>query len=128
LDRDASECDPSIINELQAEANKDSRRRQPAQSNYDNDRETRNPTKKTMIMEKRQEVCFSLKPVKVCPKGYEASETDQDEQVDFVCYKRSSTTAQQKLREARDEQVITFENETPDYTEMVTIPRRCVQY
>lgn len=86
------------------------------------------PIKKTITVEKRNEVCFSLKPVNACPKGFENADSEgKQEEVNFACFARSSTDAQRYLREAR-ENVLALDDESQDYTEKVTVPRRCIKY
>uniref|UniRef100_A0A914CNF1 Vitellogenin n=1 Tax=Acrobeloides nanus TaxID=290746 RepID=A0A914CNF1_9BILA len=130
LYRVSDECDPSVVRELEAMKPK-SRRRLDVEYNFDNeekDRETRNPIKKTITVEKRNEVCFSLKPVNACPKGFENADSEgKQEEVNFACFARSSTDAQRYLREAR-ENVLALDDESQDYTEKVTVPRRCIKY
>lgn len=89
---------------------------------------------KTHVVEKREDVCFSVKPALGCPEGFEPTRTEETKQnVKFLCLKRKSTDAQRYLREARND-IVDIENAVGSMSEQryieqkIEIPSRCVKY
>jgi len=71
------------------------------------------PILKTMVVEEMDILCFSIEPVKGCPKGTSAIvenwfEDDQDPQMDkqFVCKPRNSETARKLKKQLRKTPVL----------------------
>jgi hypothetical protein len=100
----------------------------------EDERPERNPMMKTHVVEKREDVCFSVKPALGCPEGFEPTRTEETKQnVKFLCLKRKSTDAQRYLREARND-IVDIENAVGSMSEQryieqkIEIPSRCVKY
>jgi len=106
---------------------------------------TEEPQQKTKVVEMNQDVCFSVQPVKQCPRGtvptgrptsdYE-SEEDQDQQnqdqqgkpkkVQFVCLSRNSSEARRLLRQVRQGQkVVDVSERGVSFTESVREAQNC---
>ncbi|KAK0398703.1 hypothetical protein QR680_002716 [Steinernema hermaphroditum] len=56
------------------------------------------PIEQTAVIERSEEMCFSKKLVKKCPKGSSPKETER-KRVQFVCVERSSPVARRLLRQ-----------------------------
>lgn len=93
------------------------------------------PVEQTIITEYNHKICFSMKAVRQCPKGWRAAENDQEEQllpiekVMFTCLERNSIEAKRIKKVLRRNG--TFE-ELAEYSisfvEPIRIPERCIQY
>lgn len=98
--------------------------------NSDEQKTNRNqpkPIKRTKVIEYQQKICFSVEPVKRCPKGSSPDEDSQNKQVkvQFFCLERSSTEARRLLREVRQGQTVQSEGRQQSFVEEVEEPTRC---
>ncbi|KAK0398706.1 hypothetical protein QR680_002718 [Steinernema hermaphroditum] len=66
--------------------------------NSRSDYEHVSPIEQTAVIERSDEMCFSKKLVKKCPKGSSPKETER-KRVQFVCVERSSPVARRLLRQ-----------------------------
>lgn len=80
----------------------------------------------TETQEYHEKLCFSMKPVKKCPKGTEPDSTSE-KTVPFKCYQRGSIDAQRMLKKARNGEVLDFSDEEPSFSHSVKAARSCVE-
>jgi hypothetical protein len=91
-------------------------------------------------------VCFSMEPVKRCPRGSYPASQDSDygyessaeqskpgqqkngKKVKFTCMNRSSFEARRLLREARRGEVLDMSAHQASMTEFVEEPKKCLRY
>jgi hypothetical protein len=87
------------------------------------------PVERTQVIEYNHKLCFSLSPVKKCPKGSAPDEDaqTQEKKVQFFCLDRATTEARQMLRQARNGRLVDAEGRTPSCVEEVSQPTRCVE-
>jgi len=91
-------------------------------------REYLRPRKMTKIVEKNGKVCFSKKPIKMCPPEISYKTDSRSEiEVPFVCLRRSDFRAKEWIEEAERVPLSTSELETlpVEFTETVKIPEKC---
>lgn len=86
------------------------------------------PIKKTEIMEYGHKICFSLKPIKQCPKGT-VPETTEELKVQFTCLRRGSTEARRLLREARKSDITSkLSSFKTSFVDTVKVHTTCTEY
>jgi ribosomal protein L17 len=87
------------------------------------------PIEKTNIMEQGHELCFSRKPVKVCPRHTHAIKYETKKVV-YSCLRRNTVQAEIFERQARYENVIVSEVEDlpTSFTESKRVPKICRQH
>lgn len=81
-------------------------------------------------MEYGHKICFSIKPVKVCPEGSYPQKT-KDAKIGFACLDRTNSEARRLLRQARrsDEPLKNIQDEHKiSFVQTVTMPTTCVEY
>jgi hypothetical protein len=91
-------------------------------------REYLRPRKMTKIIEKNGKVCFSKKPVKMCPPSISYKTDSRSEiEVPFVCLRRSDFRAKEWIEEAERVPLSTSELEPlpVEFSETVKIPEKC---
>jgi hypothetical protein len=94
------------------------------------DEEKKRPVEKTDVQEFNHKVCFSINPVKECPRGYRQDKTE-DKKIKYLCYPRNDSEARRLLREARRNPKSILElprNSNPSFTENVKVPTTCKSY
>jgi hypothetical protein len=94
-------------------------------------REYLRPRKMTKIIEKNNKVCFSKKPIKMCPPTISyKTESKTEIEVPFVCIRRSDYRTQEWVAEAERVPLSTSELETlpVEFTETVKIPEKCRRF
>uniref|UniRef100_A0AC35EYS7 Uncharacterized protein n=1 Tax=Panagrolaimus sp. PS1159 TaxID=55785 RepID=A0AC35EYS7_9BILA len=81
---------------------------------------------KTKVMEYNHKICFSLIPVKECPRGT-TMEKAEDIKILFTCKDRSSTEVRRLLRKAKSKDITQqLEFNKPSFVETVRSARTCV--
>jgi hypothetical protein len=91
-------------------------------------REYIRPRKMTKMIEKSGKICFSKKPIKMCPPSISyKTESKTEIEVPFVCLRRSDYRTQELVEEAERVPLSTSELETlpVEFTETVKIPEKC---
>jgi hypothetical protein len=91
-------------------------------------REFIRPRKMTKMTEKHGKVCFSKKPIKMCPPSISyPTDSKTEVEVPFVCLKRSDYRTQELVEEVERVPLSTTELETlpVEFTETVRIPEKC---
>jgi len=91
-------------------------------------REYLRPRKMTKIIEKNGKVCFSKKPVKMCPPSISYKTDSRSEiEVPFVCLRRSDFRAKEWIEEAERVPLSPSELEPlpVEFSETVKIPEKC---
>jgi len=86
------------------------------------------PRKMTKIVEKSNKICFSKKPIKMCPPSIShPTESKTEIEVPFVCLKRSDFRTHELVAEAERVPLSPSELETlpVDFSETVRIPEKC---
>jgi hypothetical protein len=87
------------------------------------------PRKMTKIVEKSGKVCFSKKPIKMCPPSisYKTDKSGTDVEVPFVCFRRSDVRTLELVSEAERVPLSNSELETlpVEFSETVRIPEKC---
>jgi hypothetical protein len=86
-------------------------------------------------------VCFSMEPVKKCPRGSYPASQDSDngyesstgqekngKKVKFTCMNRSSDETRRLLRESRRGEVLDVSEHQASMTEFVEEPKKCLRY
>lgn len=92
------------------------------------------PIEQTVVYEYNQKVCFSLKPVLQCPKGWYSADalSEQDilkrTKVQFACVERSSIEARRLKKIVSHVGVVEMSDYAPSYSELMVLPERCNQY
>jgi len=125
------ECEPEALREIEDMKPKNRRRDEPeAPSSSSEERRERSPVKRTIVVEKRDKVCFSHKPEYACPEGFEIKLNDrvEKEKTKFLCKPRTEPETQRLLRKARKGETVKVEGETSEHSEKIEIPRRCTKY
>lgn len=94
-------------------------------------RDTIKPVTRTHVVEKSSEVCFSVKPVKTCPKETFEQKTETS-QVDYVCVPRDHSAVRKLLTQARqsivsEEKLVRIEGSQKVQLKLEQ-PRLCVVY
>jgi len=95
-------------------------------SNEKSNQRNPKPVDRTEVIEYSHKLCFSIKPVKRCPRGSRAEESETKEKVPFVCYDRNNSQARQLQRQVRQGQVADVEDKAPAFVETVQQPTKCV--
>jgi len=87
------------------------------------------PVERTETIEYAHKLCFSLSPVKKCPKGSTPDEDaqTQDKKVQFFCLDRATSEARQMLRQVRQGKLVDVESRVPSFVEEVRQPTRCIE-
>uniref|UniRef100_A0A7E4VJH3 Vitellogenin domain-containing protein n=1 Tax=Panagrellus redivivus TaxID=6233 RepID=A0A7E4VJH3_PANRE len=94
----------------------------------DDDSNRASPISKTQVVEYNHKICFSAKPVKQCPRGSYAVESEQMK-VPFACMKRSSSEARRLLRAARSEDISSkLSDNKPSFVESVKVALACERF
>jgi hypothetical protein len=94
------------------------------QSRQDNNE----PVKRTKVIEKVDQLCFSTQPVSACPEGSHPDQQQLQKRVPFACLERSSTEARQLQRQAR-RGVADVSGRAAVWTQDVRVPAgKCVRY
>jgi hypothetical protein len=86
------------------------------------------PRKMTKIVEKSGKICFSKKPIKMCPPSISyKTEAGTEVEVPFVCLRRSDVRTQELVTEAERVPLSNSELETlpVEFSETVRIPEKC---
>jgi hypothetical protein len=86
------------------------------------------PRKMTKIVEKSGKICFSKKPIKMCPPSISyKTEAGTEVEVPFVCLRRSDYRTHELVAEAERVALSTSELETlpVEFSETVRIPEKC---
>jgi len=94
-------------------------------------RDTIKPVTRTHVVEKSSEVCFSVKPVKTCPKETFEQKTETS-QVEYVCVPRDHSAVRKLLTQARqsvvsEEKLVRIEGSQKVQLKLEQ-PRLCVVY
>ncbi|KAE9553665.1 hypothetical protein FO519_003113 [Halicephalobus sp. NKZ332] len=85
------------------------------------------PVKMTKVIEHNHKICFSMKPVKQCRRGFYPEDTEE-QKVQFTCMTRSSES-RRLHREARQQDITEkLSDKKPSYVEAVSVPTKCSQY
>jgi len=108
-----------------------------SEESYENDdfeqkkRDTMKPVTRTHVLEKTSEVCFSVKPVKACPKETFEHKTEKVD-VEYVCVPRDHSAVRKLLAQARKtvvpEQKLRNIESTQSVQRSLEQPRLCVAY
>lgn len=88
------------------------------------------PINRNRVLERGQKVCFSEKPVKMCPPQTKADKNDKRD-VTFKCIDRSEHLAQKLMRKARKEDIseqLKELTEAETIEKEIRIPRTCSVY
>jgi len=123
------ECEPSALEALEKESSEENEKksyRMDFNEEMEKPQEDREVEliRKTHVVEKFDDICFSKKPIEQCPEGSSPSETRKIK-VEYHCLKRSSFAAQKMLKELRE--MNTIEVERSNYERQVHVPRNCVE-
>jgi len=89
------------------------------------------PKKSIIVIEKRDSMCFSTKPVVNCPGSSRASARGSvEKEVEFWCLPRESAQAQQLLRSKHKPADIAInpQDSARIHTEEVIVPKECVVF
>jgi hypothetical protein len=87
----------------------------------------KSPVSRTKTIEYSHRLCFSMKPVKECPRGTFADDESETKQVkvEFFCLERSSSEARRLQRQVREGRVVDTTDRAPSFTDEVEQPTRC---
>jgi len=94
-------------------------------------REYLRPRKMTKMIERNGKVCFSKRPIKMCPETISYPiETTTEMEVQFVCMRRSEFRTQELIERAERVPLSRSELETlpVELTETVRIPEKCRRF
>jgi len=89
---------------------------------------TKEPVKRTHVIEYNHRVCFSKEPVAECPRRTMPHEKNQSEKkIKFACIERSQPEALKLTRLAR-QQVLDMSAYADSFVEVIKVPQLCVAY
>ncbi|KAI6184877.1 hypothetical protein M3Y97_00643900 [Aphelenchoides bicaudatus] len=99
---------------------------QSSEEDKENGRKNR-PIESTKTLEYAQKLCFSVKPVKRCPRGtVPDQEADPKEvKVQFFCLERHSSQARRLQRQVRQGMVVDSTGFKPSFYDTVQEPTKC---
>jgi hypothetical protein len=86
------------------------------------------PIEKTRVMEYNHKICFSMKPVRECPRSRYPTIKTNNIKVQFACLSRDSLQARRLIRQLKSEQVLEVSGLSPSFVETVKSPTKCVQF
>ncbi|KAK6749710.1 hypothetical protein RB195_001987 [Necator americanus] len=90
--------------------------------------ETREPILRTRVIERERHVCFSLEPVRECPKNTIVKRNEEEErEVEFTCLRENSNT-RRLLRKAREEVIPRHLLEGERWMTTIRVPKICTVY
>lgn len=86
------------------------------------------PIEKTQVMEYNHKICFSMKPVRECPRNRYPTANKKDAKVQFGCLSRDSVQARRLLRQLKTENVLDEVRDlAPSFVETIKTPTKCVE-
>jgi hypothetical protein len=86
------------------------------------------PIEKTQVMEYNHKICFSMKPVRECPRNRYPTANKKDAKVQFGCLSRDSVQARRLLRQLKNENVLDEVRDlAPSFVETIKTPTKCVE-
>lgn len=94
----------------------------------DEEKETRRPVMRTKVIEYNHEICFSMKPVEMCPEDtYVGNDKTVEKKITFACLSRSKHEAAKLARRARTH-ILDMEEYKPSFVDTVFIPNECLVF
>lgn len=91
--------------------------------------EPEKPSEKTDIKEIVQDgipkTCFSIIPVKTCPRGTRPDST-REKSVPYHCVHKTSPDTAQYMKLAKVRILDEIRSKSPDYYDKITQPKRCI--
>ncbi|VDM65885.1 unnamed protein product [Strongylus vulgaris] len=88
----------------------------------------RKPILRTHVIERESRVCFSVEPVRECPRDTVVKRGEEEEkEVEFVCLHENSIT-RRLLRQAREEVIPRHLLEGERWMTTIRVPRMCTVY
>jgi len=98
------------------------------QNDYPTQQLTKEPVKRTHVIEYNHRVCFSKEAVAECPRRTMPHEQKQSEKkIKFACIERSQPEALKLTRLAR-QQVLDMSAYADSFVEVIKVPQLCVAY
>jgi hypothetical protein len=86
------------------------------------------PIEKTMVMEYNHKICFSMKPIKECPRDRYPTNESNNFKVQFACLGRDSLEARRLIRQLKSEKVLNEVRKlAPSFVENIKFPTKCVE-
>jgi len=97
-----------------------------SEENNENGQKTK-PVDSTYTLEYAQKLCFSVKPVKKCPRGTTADEDAEPKEVkvQFFCLERQSSQARRLQRQVRQGSIVDASGFQPSFYDTVQQPTKC---
>lgn len=88
--------------------------------------EGQRPVDQTATLEYSQKICFSMKPVKKCPRNTVPDDSEpKSVKIQFFCLNRSTTEARRFQRQVRQGKIVKSEDQQPSFFDNVEQPTRC---
>ncbi|KAI1715752.1 lipoprotein amino terminal region domain-containing protein [Ditylenchus destructor] len=86
------------------------------------------PIQTTKVLEYGHQACFSVKPVKQCPRGTSPADEQQSDNAKFVCLNRSDPETRRMLQNARRGKIVDTSRLQPSSVNAIREPTRCIVY